>query len=414
MSKHPIIVIDGVFFQFAKTGIARLWRSFLTEWSQTDFAEHLIILDRNFTAPRITGLTYRDVPAFEGFETGKEALRLEEWCQELKADLFVSTYYTTPIATRSAVMVYDMIHELLNSDGGDGTWPVGEKSFAFLHADQIVAISHNTAADILKLSPQLANKKFSVVHCGVDSMFSPRTQNEIDAVKKKFEITKPYCLLVGTREGFNGYKNGAFLVRAIDQMADPSSIEVICVGGEHSLGALAKFKNASVRLLHYLSEDDLIALYSGAMAMVYPSKYEGFGLPIIEAMACGCPVITCPNGSIPEVAGDAALFVENDNIEGMQAALKSVIDAEIRVKLRSKGLERAKQFSWKKAADEFKNILLDPQFSSKNAEEVKIWEAFRQKESRLSPVLKYGRVPRKRIVIKLGKFSLHLGISRQG
>ena len=107
-----------------------------------------------------------------------------------------------------------------------------------------------------------------------------------------------------------------------------------------------------------LSDDDLQAAYAAAIALVYPSLYEGFGMPIIEAMACGCPVITSPSGSIPEVAGDAALLVNTSNVDEMLNAMKQVQKPQLRRLLIDRGMLRSRLYSWAKMADEVKNVLL--------------------------------------------------------
>jgi hypothetical protein len=108
-----------------------------------------------------------------------------------------------------------------------------------------------------------------------------------------------------------------------------------------------------------LSDRELITAYSGAVALVYPSHYEGFGLPILEAMACGCPVITCPNSALPEVAGNAAIYVDENDISALVFALEQVQQSSIRQQLISTGLDRAKQFSWAKMADTMAKESLD-------------------------------------------------------
>ena len=111
-SASPLIVVDGIFFQRDRNGIARVWRSFLEQWTQTGFAAHVVVLDRNRTAPRFAGIRYHDVPEFDARAVGREMMQLERWCRELDADLFVSTYYTAPTRTPSLAMVYDMIFEV--------------------------------------------------------------------------------------------------------------------------------------------------------------------------------------------------------------------------------------------------------------------------------------------------------------
>jgi hypothetical protein len=99
--------------------------------------------------------------------------------------------------------------------------------------------------------------------------------------------------------------------------------------------------------------------YAGAIALVYPSKYEGFGLSVLEALACGCPVITCPNSSIPEVAGEAALYVQDDDVNGLANALCEVQKPEVRLALIKSGLEQAKKFSWSKMAETVSSALIN-------------------------------------------------------
>jgi glycosyltransferase involved in cell wall biosynthesis len=99
--------------------------------------------------------------------------------------------------------------------------------------------------------------------------------------------------------------------------------------------------------------------YAGAVALVYPSKYEGFGLPVLEAISCGCPVITCPNASIPEVAGEAALYVNDEDVEGLTDALCEVQKPKVRNSLIAAGLEQAKKFSWSKMAKTVSSALID-------------------------------------------------------
>jgi hypothetical protein len=108
-----------------------------------------------------------------------------------------------------------------------------------------------------------------------------------------------------------------------------------------------------------LSDEELRAAYSGAVALVYPSIYEGFGLPVLEAITCGCPVITCPNASIPEVAGEAALYVNDDDVNGMANALCDIQKPDVRNSLTVAGLEQAKNFSWSNMARIVSSTLID-------------------------------------------------------
>jgi glycosyltransferase involved in cell wall biosynthesis len=108
-----------------------------------------------------------------------------------------------------------------------------------------------------------------------------------------------------------------------------------------------------------LSDEQLAAAYSGAVALLFPSRYEGFGLPILEAMACGCPVITCATSAIPEVAGDAAIYVSPDDANELAGALRSLSDPVVRKAVREKGLEQARRFDWSSSAQAVGAFLLD-------------------------------------------------------
>jgi hypothetical protein len=121
-----------------------------------------------------------------------------------------------------------------------------------------------------------------------------------------------------------------------------------------------------------LSDEELSAAYSGAVALVYPSQYEGFGLPVLEAIACGCPVITCPNASIPEVAGEAALYVNDDDVDGLANALCDVQKPNVRNSLIAAGLEQAKKFSWSKMAKTVSSALIDATLLPLNLKDINL------------------------------------------
>jgi glycosyltransferase involved in cell wall biosynthesis len=387
----PQIVIDGVFFQIANSGIARVWKSLLEEWVKTGFAQHLIVLDRDGTAPRIPGIRYRPVPKFSYDNTGADAEMVQAVCDEKQADLFISTYYTTPLTTPSVFMAYDMIPEVIGADLNQTGWR--EKHFGILHACRYITISENTARDLVRLFPHIPEWAVTVAHCGVPKGFSPASSDEINQFKSQFNLSKPYYLVVGERLGVNWYKNVIFFFRALRKITGEKDFAVVCVGGYEQLEPeLAVLVEGVETHVLALNDAELRAAYSGAIALVYPSRYEGFGLPIAEAMACACPVITCRTSSIPEVAGDAALYVDESNLDDLIHALHQVQQSETREALIAAGLKQCQKFSWTKMANIVSRVLLETAESLQNDRTLQvspIWTEFRKLQTQIqkSPAL---------------------------
>ncbi|HEY9703429.1 MAG TPA: glycosyltransferase, partial [Allocoleopsis sp.] len=197
---QPIILIDAVFFQLYKTGIARVWKSLLENWANTDFAQHIIVLDRNNTAPKIPGIYYIQTPPYDYNNTEGDRAILQKICDEQKAQLFISTYYTTPLTTPSVFMGYDMIPEAMQWDLTTQMWQ--EKHHAINHASAYITISQNTKDDLIKFFPSISEDLVTVAYCGVSEQFKPATLAEIKAFQYKYGIRNPYFLIVS----IGGYK----------------------------------------------------------------------------------------------------------------------------------------------------------------------------------------------------------------
>jgi glycosyltransferase involved in cell wall biosynthesis len=358
ISKSPIILIDGVFFQLYKTGIARVWKSLLEQWANTDFANQILVLDRANTAPKINGIRYRTIQEYNYNNTEADKRMLQQICNEEKAELFISSYYTTPLTTPSVFMAYDMIPEVLGGNLNEPMWQ--EKHKGINHALGYIAISHNTAQDLTKFFPQIKAESVTVAHCGVDTAtFFPPNPAEVQQFKAKYQIQKPYFLLTS----LGSYKNTTLFFEGFSRLAIRDNFAVVVTGAASKIAEQVQqqLQGQSVNLTIHpldLSDDELRLAYAGAIALVYPSKYEGFGMPVIEAMACGCPVITTRNASLPEAAGNAALYINDSDVREMTNALLKVLDLETRSYLINEGLKQAQKFSWATMAKTIEKALL--------------------------------------------------------
>ena len=198
----------------------------------------------------------------------------------------------------------------------------------------------------------------TVVHLGISPNFSPRPAAEVRTVLLRQSIHVPYILYVGSAEP---RKNLARLLEAYAVLRSWSPLwDLIIVGGGHR-GAADRVTvtgqrlhlSASVHFVGSVSDDDLPYLYCGADLFVFPSVLEGFGLPVLEAMACGVPVVTSKLSSIPEIAGDAALLVDPYDVNALVDAMRRVLsDPSLASVLRTRGLVRARGFSWERTARE--------------------------------------------------------------
>jgi FkbM family methyltransferase len=361
----PTIVIDAVFFQLYNTGIARVWRSLLEQWANTEFANHILVLDRANTAPKIPGIRYRTIHRYDYNNTEADKQILQQICEEEQAELFISSYYTTPIETPSVFMAYDMIPEVIGRNLNQPMWR--EKHHAIQHASAYISISQNTAKDLSKFFSDIPLESIKVAHCGVDPLFSPASQNEINAFKYKYGINKPYFIL----GGLGGYKNAILFFQAFNQLVNKQGFDIVATGAGSKLTPEWREYTAGCTFHSLeLTDEELRLAYAGAVALVYPSKYEGFGMPIIEAMACGCPVITCPNSSITEVGGEAAIYVNDDDVIALADALCEVEKPSIRNTLINAGLAQAQKFSWSKMAEIVSTALMDATLLSLNLREI--------------------------------------------
>jgi glycosyltransferase involved in cell wall biosynthesis len=245
-----------------------------------------------------------------------------------------------------------------------GTFRAGKRMYLRLftkasvrRARRIIAISEQTKADLVRWL-DLPPDRIDVVYCGVEKRFHPLPAQDVEAFRQKRGLPKTFLLSVGTLEP---RKNLGMLLNAYAQLrsAAQSAPPLILVGGKgwrhESLFARAsKLGMAdSVRFVGFVPSQELPLWYNAATCCVYPSLYEGFGLPPLEAMACGTPTLTSDSSSLPEIVGSAGLLVDpHDEVAWAQQLTRVLSAPELRRELAEKGQERARRFTWQRAADE--------------------------------------------------------------
>lgn len=218
-------------------------------------------------------------------------------------------------------------------------------------AAAVIAVSRHTKADVVETFG-VPEERVSVAGPGVSAGFSPRPEPEIAAVRAKHGLHAPYYLFLGSLEP---RKNIPGIIDAFDRVR--ADLDLVIAGGKGWLfrdifrRAAASKKRDRIKFLGYVDAADKPALYSGASALVYPSFYEGFGMPPLEAMACGAPVVASHASSLGEVVGDAGLLVDPYAPDDIAAAMTAVVeDGRLASELRRRGLERAKLFTWDASA----------------------------------------------------------------
>jgi hypothetical protein len=226
---------------------------------------------------------------------------------------------------------------------------------ARLRAHQIITVSYHAQKDIMTYL-RVPACKVSVIYEAADPLFHrPVAAEGVEGVRQKWDLSRPYFLYVG---GWEKRKNVPFLLRAFAGLK-VDTIDLVLAGGQEQqrteLGQLAEQLGCAerLRLLGYVPEADLPALYAGALAFVYPSEYEGFGLQVCEAMAVGCPVLVARATSLPEIAGNGGETFALDHPSELTALLTRVAeDGVFREELRRRARSRSQDFSWNKTAQE--------------------------------------------------------------
>ncbi len=271
-------------------------------------------------------------------------------------DVIHETYYGAKRLSskyQTVITVHDMIHEKFANSIADSDNFIKVKAAAIKNADRIVCVSNNTKKDLLEMF-DLDERKVTTIYLGHSALSDP-----IDNGAPL--IPQPYLLFVGARS--KDYKNFHRLVQAYGSSPRlQTDFKLVCFGSDSfSRSEITNIQSAGIDLqnvLHYTGHDSILAnLYINASALIYPSLYEGFGIPPLEAMSFDCPVVCSNTSSIPEVVANAGEYFDPYDLDSIIAAIEKVVFSTSASKeLVDRGKQRVKLFNWKKCAEETETL----------------------------------------------------------
>ena len=250
------------------------------------------------------------------------------------------------------------VHDLRTLTIGDDVWQQNMAHYkkTLSDVDACVVVSECTKKDLLDHF-QLNEKKIHVVHLAADQHFRPAKAEDIAAVRQKYQINGPFLLSIGSVPRKN--IDGIIRAFAASDYKDKFTLVSSCNIGVEKYRQLAQELGVAdrVKILDKLNDTEVIALFTDCHCFVFPSLYEGFGLPILEAMQCGTPVITSNISSCPEVTGDAAILVNPNVVQEIGEAINQICGNEhLRKYLIAKGFQQAKKFNWDTFTQEMMKI----------------------------------------------------------
>lgn len=289
-----------------------------------------------------------------------ELLTLSWQSSRRKLDLFFSPHYVMPIflKCRKVVTFHDLIHlkfpEYFNRPGAQAY-----AKFMFAKttksADKIIADSHHTKKDIVEIL-KVDSGKIEVIYPAADEAFERlKSDEEVKVFREERGIKKDYILYLGSDKPHKNLKN---TLLAFSQVAGKTDLNLVICGvkSDKTRSPMQIWNDIGLKeritFLDFIPQKELPLLYTGAKLLIFPSLYEGFGFPVLEAFSCGTPVVASNSSSIPEVAGDAAFLVNPSNVDSISAGILTVLnDRSIRLDLIEKGKKRVGLFSWREASE---------------------------------------------------------------
>lgn len=348
------IVFDNIIFSLQKSGgISVVWYELLTRLHRLHHLKPLFIDNTKAKNHYHSQIQFNDrniigkihYPSISRYLSVNVALN--------EPFIFHSSYYrycTNPKAI-NITTVHDFTYEFFRK-GIQKKIHSWQKFKALRHSNYIVCVSKNTQHDLLNLFPEIDERKVRVIYNGVSDEYH-RLPSSFDIIRSLPFSQHSYVLYIGDR---SEYKNFPLCVKAVSQ----TNYNLVIVGKSltNSEENLLKqhMPKERYRATGFITNEKLNILLNYAAALIYPSIYEGFGIPILEAQKAGCPVIACNNSSIPEVLSSKTLMMDNVSIRELVAKLKLLSNNDLIQEVRTAGIKHSKNFSWDKMATQYYNL----------------------------------------------------------
>jgi glycosyltransferase involved in cell wall biosynthesis len=370
----PRIGIDARLTYYHKGGISRYIAHLIPELAAIDARnEYMILHSRKDPDSLVVGPRQRKVNLWTPSHHVIERLAMSVEIAPLGLDLLHSPDFIPPLwgGWKSVITIHDLsfLHFPETKDAASKRYYNGQIAAAVARADAILADSEATRRDVISMLA-VPPEKVTTVWAGIDARFAPVSAEEVSRVRGANGLPDGYILFVGTIEP---RKNLDGLMRAYAALTAelPDAPPLVIAGRRgwlndpiHALPAELGIADR-VCWVADIPDSDLPGLYTGASALCLPSLYEGFGFPVLEAMACGTPVVTSGRGSLTEVAGDAAVLIDPMDVESIADGLRQALtDSKLAANLRKKGIAQAAKFTWaetaRKALDVYLKVLGEP------------------------------------------------------
>lgn len=341
------IYLDNIIFSLQKAGgISIYWKELLQRFRLS--GGRIILFENEDASSNLFRRMLNGV-----FEISQELsfipatiIRYLPVMSRLEGDsIFHSSYYRFSLQKNVAniVTVYDFTYEKFRSGLPRFVHSL-QKKMAFRYADGIICISESTKRDLLQYCPNCQSKNIRVIYLGVADSFYVINGESCPNRQIREIISKKYLVFVGAR---SGYKNFDMAVKVVAEIPDCNLL--IIGGGDMSSAEVSLLEDrlqGRFWQLNDVSDSDLNIFYNYAFCLIYPSSYEGFGIPVIEAMSAGCPVVAVNISSIPEASGDAGLLVDEPLVANFVEQVLRLDDSLFRAEVVQRGLAHSSQFSW--------------------------------------------------------------------